>query len=34
MGCDIHCFAEVKRNNKWKKVGDPENVRIVSWFDS
>lgn len=22
MGCDIHCFAEVKRNNKWEKVGD------------
>lgn len=22
MGCDIHGFAEVKRNNKWEKVGD------------
>lgn len=21
MGCDIHCYAEVKTNNKWKKVG-------------
>lgn len=22
MGCDIHSFAEVKRKNKWEKVGD------------
>lgn len=22
MGCDIHSFAEVKRNNKWEKVND------------
>lgn len=22
MGCDIHSFAEVKRNNNWEKVGD------------
>lgn len=22
MGCDIHSFAEVKRNNKWEKVNN------------
>ena len=22
MGCDIHMYAEVKKNNKWSKVGD------------
>lgn len=21
MGCDIHCFAEVRNNGKWEKVG-------------
>lgn len=22
MGCDIHCYAEVKKNGKWVKVGN------------
>lgn len=22
MGCDIHCFAEIKKDGKWEKVGE------------
>ena len=31
MGCDIHSFAEVKRNNKWEKITDTNNTDPFSW---
>lgn len=29
MGCDIHCYAEVKRGNRWVKVGK---VFTNTWY--
>lgn len=32
MGCDIHCFAEVKKNGNWEKVGSVFKDPSYDWY--